>query len=140
MAIIVFYRLILYNEIESKQNLYKFNIIGKILSIKVYPFLIMPNLALGRFSGNHHEIGIQQGRTYFEQFKQTIQLIPRLSFIKTMKPKFIPTPLFIYLAKRRASSLLKHDILQYYPLQAERLNGIAEGSETDPSTLLLMQL
>lgn len=56
-----------------------------------------------------------------------------------MKPRLLPNLLFISLAKRRATRFLKKDVFEYYPKQAERLRGIAEGAQIDLSAALLMQ-
>ena len=56
-----------------------------------------------------------------------------------MKPRLLPNFLFLALAKRRAAGLLKNDVFKYYPHQAQRLKGIAEGAEIDLSTALFFQ-
>jgi predicted choloylglycine hydrolase len=43
------------------------------------------------------------------------------------------------MAKRRAGKLLTNDIFKYYPRQAQRMSGIAEGAETDMPHILFMQ-
>lgn len=68
-----------------------------------------------------------------------MRLLPTLDNFQLMKPKLVPMPLFLALAKRRASKLLKGDILTYYPEQAQRLRGIAKGAKTDISSLLFLQ-
>lgn len=47
--------------------------------------------------------------------------------------------LFMSLEKSRATKSLKNDIFQYYPKQAERLRGIAEGAEIDLSWVFFAQ-
>lgn len=99
----------------------------------------MPDITIEYFSGTHYEIGIQQGQAVYGLIQQILQLIPHLDIVKQMKPRFLPTSLFLTLAKRRAKKLLTDDIFQYYPEQAQRMKGIAEGVEIDLSTLLFMQ-
>jgi len=65
--------------------------------------------------------------------------MPKFETIKLLKPKLLPTPLFLALAKRRAAKLLTSDIFQYYPKQAQRLQGVAEGAEIDITTILFLQ-
>jgi len=48
-------------------------------------------------------------------------------------------PLFLSLARRRTTKLLENDIFQYYPKQAERLKGIAEGAGVDMSWAFFAQ-
>lgn len=92
-----------------------------------------------RFSGTHYKIGVQQGEAVREVMEQLIRLIPDLEVVRSSKPRLVPTFLFLVLAKRRATSLLKDDILQFYPEQAERLRGVSEGAGMDLPTLLFMQ-
>lgn len=84
-------------------------------------------------------MGVQQGRTVRELLQEALEQIPNIEAMKLMKPPLLPTSLFLALAKRRATKLMKNDIFQYYPKQAERLKGIAEGAGIDLSTVLLMQ-
>jgi len=97
------------------------------------------DIPLQTFSGTHHEIGAQQGQAVRKLLHEGLEQIPKFEAVKLMKPKLLPTSLFLTLAKRRAAKLLKNDISQYYPKQAQRLEGIAEGSGIDEPTLLLVQ-
>jgi len=99
----------------------------------------MANVALQTFSGNHNEVGIQQGQAVRKLVQQALKQIPSFEDIKLVKPRLLPTSLFLALAKRRAFKLLKKDIFEYYPKQAQRLKGIAEGVEIDIPTILFMQ-
>jgi predicted choloylglycine hydrolase len=91
------------------------------------------------FEGSHHEVGVQQGRAGRQQIREALEKIPNYEFVKLMKPRLLPTSLFIALAKRRAEKLLKNDVFEYYPKQAQRLNGIAEGAEISLSTIFFLQ-
>jgi predicted choloylglycine hydrolase len=91
------------------------------------------------FTGSHHEVGVQQGRAGRQQIREVLEKIPNYEFVKLMKPRLLPTSLFIALAKRRAERLLKKDVFEYYPRQARRLSGIAEGAEVDLSTMFFLQ-
>jgi hypothetical protein len=64
---------------------------------------------------------------------------PNYEFVELMKPHLLPTSLFISLAKRRAERLLKNDVFEYYPKQAQRLSGIAEGAKISLSTVFFLQ-
>ena len=102
----------------------------------------MPDLTHVRshtFTGNHHEVGVQQGQAGRQQIREALEKIPNYEFVKLMKPRLLPTSLFITLAKRRAERLLKNDVFTYYPKQAQRLNGIAEGAEISLSTMFFLQ-
>lgn len=93
----------------------------------------MSKINLLTFSGSHHEIGVQQGRAVHKLMQKALKQIPNLEVVRLMKPKLLPTSLFLRLAKRRATKQLKNDIIQHYPRQADRLKGIAEGAGIDVS-------
>ena len=95
------------------------------------------SINLERFYGSHFEIGSQQGQC--EVTRKCLEHIPEYDMLRRMKPRYIPTSLFLFLAKRRASNLLKSDVFEYYPKQAQRLRGIADGAGTDVSTILFGQ-
>jgi hypothetical protein len=97
------------------------------------------HVRLHTFKGSHHEVGVQQGQAGRQQIREALEKIPNYEFVRLMKPRLIPTSLFITLAKRRAERLLKNDVFEYYPKQAQRLSGIAEGAETSLSTVLFLQ-
>jgi predicted choloylglycine hydrolase len=97
------------------------------------------HVRLHAFTGSHHEVGVQQGRAGRQQIREALEKIPNYEFVKLMKPRLLPTSLFITLAKRRAEGLLKRDVFEYYPRQAQRLSGIAEGAEISLSTVFFLQ-
>jgi hypothetical protein len=91
---------------------------------------------LERFSGSHFDIGVQQGRAVRESMREALDRLPNFEIMKLMKPRFVPASVFLGLAKRRATKLLRNDIFECYPRQAERLKGCGEGSALDMDTLL----
>jgi len=91
------------------------------------------------FTGSHHEVGVQQGQAGRQQIREVLEKIPNYDFVRLMKPRLLPTSLFMTLAKRRAERLLKDDVFEYYPKQAQRLSGIAEGAGINLSTILFLQ-
>jgi predicted choloylglycine hydrolase len=91
---------------------------------------ISPTVKLQVFSGTHYDMGIQQGKANRELLHRILEQAPKLEAVKDMKPKMLPTTLFLSLAKRRAVQLLENDIAEYYPEQAKRLRGISEGAGT----------
>jgi predicted choloylglycine hydrolase len=99
----------------------------------------LPTATLHTFSGNHYEIGVQQGQAIRKLLHNALREMPNFESVKGIKPKLLPTPLFLALAKRRATKLLQGNIFQFYPKQAQRLRGIAEGAGIDIPTLLFMQ-
>ena len=99
----------------------------------------MTDIKLHIFSGSHYGVGVQQGQAARSLIHEALNRIPSFEFMKLMKPRLLPTSIFLALAKRRAAKLLANDILRFYPKQTQRLEGVAEGAELDVSTLLLMQ-
>jgi predicted choloylglycine hydrolase len=96
------------------------------------------NVKLYTFSGTHREMGVQQGEASRRLVKKALEELPKYESVKAVKPKLLPDSLFLVLAKRRAAKLMKNDIFTNYPRQAERLTGIAEGTQTSEATILFL--
>ena len=96
-------------------------------------------LRMETFTGSHHEIGIQQGEAIRGLMNRMMQVLPELDAFRLMKPRLLPTSLFLFFAKRRAVDLLEEDISHFYPSQAERMRGISEGCGLDLPMLMLLQ-
>lgn len=92
------------------------------------------------FSGNHYEMGFQQGKQHRQSIQRVIKVLLESDVINENKPKFLPRRLFFALAKQRAKKLLKKDIIDAYPKQAERLRGIADGASMSLSSILFIQM
>ena len=92
------------------------------------------------FSGSDYEIGLQQGQSNREAIQKALEAIFNLDLVKQSKPKLVPKHLFVMLAKRRANKMLRKDLESFYPKQAERIGGIAEGSKVDVPSLLFVQM
>ncbi len=100
-----------------------------------------PNVNLLQLKGTHHEIGLKQGQAIRADISKFLREMPNIRAFTMMKPKLIPTSLYLYLGKRRATKLLLNDITQHQPKQMERLRGISEGAELNiPTTLFLQSL
>ncbi len=93
-----------------------------------------------RFAGSHYEVGLQQGRSLRESMSRGLRAILASELIKSSKPRLVPMSLYYSLAKRRANHMLREDIFKYHPKQAERMQGIADGSGFDLSTILFSQM
>ncbi len=99
----------------------------------------MGSITLGHFSGNHFEIGTKQGKTVRNLLHRMIEEIPNYEEVKMMKPRYVPSSLFLWMAKRRATDLLRDDVTQHYPKQAQRVEGIAVGAGVDVAILYFVQ-
>jgi predicted choloylglycine hydrolase len=93
-----------------------------------------------RFSGSHYEVGHQQGKSMRESIHEGINAILASELMKSSKPKLVPMPLYFFMAKRRADSMLRKDIFKYQPKQAQRIQGIADGAGVDLPTILFTQM
>jgi predicted choloylglycine hydrolase len=99
----------------------------------------LQDLTLQKFSGSHYEIGFKQGKAARGLIDDAIKRLLNVRFVKQMKPRLLPSFLFLTLAKNKAEKLLKKDIQQQYPKQGERLKGIADGAGVSISTILFFQ-
>jgi predicted choloylglycine hydrolase len=97
------------------------------------------DVELYKFSGDHYEIGLQQGRATPGMLKKGSRSLQSFNSVKLFKPRLIPSRLFLWLAKRQAVKLMERDLPRYYPRQWERTRGISEGGEVDMPTLLFLQ-
>ncbi len=100
---------------------------------------VVVNVELRAFSGTHYEIGVQQGRAARIMLHDALKRLPDEDSVKLLKPRLLPTFLFVALAKRRAHRLLRDDVFEYCPRQAQRLSGIAQGAEIGISTAFFLQ-
>jgi predicted choloylglycine hydrolase len=98
-----------------------------------------PRIEMEDFSGSHYEIGVQQGEAIRGLLNKLMHVLPELDAFKRMKPRLIPTSLFLSFAKRRAADLLEEDIFQIYPRQGERMRGMSKGCGMDLPMLMLLQ-
>ena len=98
------------------------------------------NIQVYRFTGNHYEVGVQQGKAMRESIHDGIEAILASELIKSSKPKLVPISLYYSMAKRRADHMLRNDIFKYQPKQAQRMQGIADGAEVDLQTILFTQM
>ncbi len=92
------------------------------------------------FSGTDYEIGFQQGQSNRGAIQKALEVIFTLDLVKQSKPKLMPKSLFVTLAKRRADKMLRKDLISFYPKQAERIRGIADGAAADVASLLFIQM
>lgn len=98
----------------------------------------MTSVRLHTFSGSNHGIGVQQGKATHQQIQEALERIPNYEFVKLMKPRYLPTALFVWMAKHRAERILRKDIFEYYAKEAERMRGIAEGAEVDIASIFVL--
>lgn len=90
------------------------------------------------FSGSHYEMGFQQGFTFKSNLEVAIKAFKALPSIKQLKPKIMPRNLFFKIASNKAYKGFSNIFHKYLPEQAERIKGIAEGSEISEKMIYLI--
>ncbi len=93
-----------------------------------------------RFAGSYYEVGLQQGKSIRGSIREGLKVFLASEFFKSSKPKLVPTSIYYSIAKRRANNMLRKDIFKYYPKQAQRMQGIADGAGVDLPTILFTQM
>ncbi|MHA1492038.1 MAG: C45 family autoproteolytic acyltransferase/hydrolase [Promethearchaeota archaeon] len=81
-----------------------------------------------QYLGTHYEMGFQQGKDFQKDIAQALQIFKNLEEIQSIKPKFLPTNLFMKIAANKTYKWLKPIFEKYSPNQDERIKGIADGS------------
>jgi len=85
-------------------------------------------------------MGLQQGKSLRETIHEGTNVLLASESVTKNKPKLLPTSIFYSIAKRRAENMLRGDIFKYYPKQAQRMQGIADGAGVDLPSILFMQM
>ncbi len=93
---------------------------------------------LYEFTGSHYEMGYQQGDTFKTNLHKAISMFKNLEEVKSLKPRLIPTGLFMKLASKKAISVFKPIFEKNCPNQVERVKGLAEGSELSEKLIYLL--
>ncbi len=87
--------------------------------------------------GDHAAMGRQQGEQARGIVQHSLRVLGTAEAFRLHKPALVPMSLFLWLARRKATALVKPDVARHYPNQARRIEGIAEGSGVDERFLYL---
>lgn len=82
-------------------------------------------------SGSHYDLGFIQGNVLQHRINEAIEVCLSDSTFRAEKPWWMPTWLYVCLAKRTAARMLEKPILRHYPAMHERVAGFADGSWLD---------
>jgi hypothetical protein len=82
-------------------------------------------------------MGFKQGLSHKHNLVKAQKIAHELELVDYVKPKFLPKPLFFWIAKRSALKTYKGLIERYAPCQAERIVGISHGAEIDVKDIYL---
>jgi hypothetical protein len=93
---------------------------------------------LFEFIGDNYEMGYQQGLQLREAISLIAANIHRFESLRADKPPILPMRLYLYLAARRAINECLPDVVNFYPRQRKRLEGLSKGSQIGESFFLLM--
>jgi hypothetical protein len=88
-------------------------------------------------SGDHYEMGYQQGLQAREAIHHLFANLHRLETMRLEKPSLLPFRLFLPLAVRRAVREMLSDVSEHCGRQKTRMEGIAKGADIDESLLFL---
>ena len=89
------------------------------------------------FIGSHYDMGYQQGEVFKSVAGEAFNRFKNLEEVKGLKPKWLPANTFIKIASKRAINWLKPIIKKHAPNQAERIEGMANGSGLDEKLMYL---
>jgi hypothetical protein len=89
-------------------------------------------------SGGPREMGLIQGRRLRERILGARQSLRKLEALRLEQPSWLPYPLFLHLAERKAEKSLAAALRQSNPAMLARMQGIAEGAGLPLRSLCLM--
>lgn len=90
-------------------------------------------------SGDHYEMGYQQGLQTREAIHHSLEHLEELETMKIAKPFSMPFRLYLSVAARRAAGEMSGDVSEGCPRQRMRIEGIAKGAGVDESLIYLAQ-
>ncbi len=90
------------------------------------------------FSGEHYEMGYQQGLQAREALLYLAASLQQSESLRAQKPFYMPTRAFIYSLAARSMREFLPDITTHYPNQRKRLEGLARGSQMEEGFFCLM--
>jgi len=97
------------------------------------------DIQLKTFKGSHKEMGAQQGRACVDIIKHSHSMLATSPELKAIKPFFLPTGLFLKLAKMKMWGDFAAGIKKDSPRQHARLEGIAEGAGENMKHMIFLQ-
>jgi hypothetical protein len=89
-------------------------------------------------AGSPREMGRAQGQALADRIAGSRRMLAQLEAFRLMQPKWLPYPLFLRSAERRARAVLEDAVKRDAPEATERLIGMAEGSRAKLDTLYLL--
>jgi hypothetical protein len=90
------------------------------------------------FSGEHYEMGYQQGLQAREAILQLAESLPQCESVRAEKPFYMPIRGYIYMLASRAAKEFLPDLTSHYPNQRKRLEGLARGSQLEEEFFCLV--
>lgn len=92
---------------------------------------------LFEFTGDHYEMGYQQGLQLREAIGHFFANLRASEVFRAQKPLFLPMRAFLNLTARRAMGEMREDVTGCCERQKTRMEGIAKGAGIDESMLFL---
>ncbi len=89
------------------------------------------------FTGDHYEMGYQQGLQLREAISFFAGRLPDFELVRAARPPMVPARAYIYFLASRALKEFLPDVINHYPNQRKRLEGLTKGSQLEESLFLL---
>jgi hypothetical protein len=93
---------------------------------------------LYELSGDHYELGYQQGLQAREAVRHFMENLTHMEVFRVIKPPIVPSRLYIMRAAKEAMRGMWEDLSTRYPRQKARVEGIAKGADVDEALLFLI--
>lgn len=90
------------------------------------------------FTGDHYEMGYQQGLQLREAISLFASRFPDFEVVRASRPPMVPARAYVYYLANRAVKEFMPDVANHYPDQRKRLEGISKGSQLEESLFLMM--
>jgi hypothetical protein len=91
-----------------------------------------------RFRGSPIEMGRQQGEALRHAIADSRKTFLSLERFQLLRPRWVPMPMFEFMTRQKARTLVEPPMRQHYPSQALYFDGLARGSGLGLGHLLLL--
>lgn len=90
--------------------------------------------------GTPEQLGICQGEALADLVRRSPTILDQLEPFRLSAPRFLPYPVFRWLARRKAAAIWRRTLNHLVPDAAARIDGIARGAGAPRDTLQLLNL
>lgn len=86
-------------------------------------------------TGTPYEMGLAQGRAMRDKIHYARQQLSQLEAFRMERPRWMPYRLFVPVAERKVTSMLRPAVTAAFPEMHEKITGIAKGAGVSPNTI-----